>query len=182
MPGARSPALVPVDNVAVVFPPGGGLDARRLGSGLVLGDAERLQPELAGSYPRQVLTFLFFGTVPEQRTHSVHLRVAGSPVGAGAVDLLQDYRGFDHPQSQPAVLLRDQGTKPSRLGQCPNEFLRIALISIELSPVLVRVLLTNLPHVATYLLLLFGQTEFHEPAPLPPPITPPLAKYISRSR
>ena len=74
--------LAPVYNVAVAAPLGEGRDARRVGTGLGLGDAEGLQPELARRYLRQVLLLLLCGAVAEQRPHDVHLGVGWVGVGA----------------------------------------------------------------------------------------------------
>jgi hypothetical protein len=55
--------LAPAHHVAVSTPLREGRDARRVGARLGLGDADGLQPELAGGYLRQVLPLLVLGAV-----------------------------------------------------------------------------------------------------------------------
>ena len=88
---ARGPDLLPADQIAAVVTRGRRLQARRVGAGPGLRDAERLQPQLARSDLRQVLLLLLVGAVPEDRAHRVHLRVAGARVAAARVDLLEDH-------------------------------------------------------------------------------------------
>ena len=91
MQRARGPHLLAVDDVAVVaLLVGARLELGGVGAGGRLGDAERLQPQLAGRDARQVLLLLLGVAVPQHRAHDVHLRVAGAGVAAELVDLLQD--------------------------------------------------------------------------------------------
>ena len=75
--GAGDEDLLAVDDVAVAVLAGEGLDARGLGAGVGLGDAEGLQAQLAGGDAWQVALLLLVVAVPEERAHDVHLGVGG---------------------------------------------------------------------------------------------------------
>ena len=76
--------------------------------------------------------------VPQNCTHDVHLRVAGSSVAAAFVDLLKDCRGRAKPQAAAAVLFWDQDSQESCLGQRRHELTWIGAVSVLLAPVLAR--------------------------------------------
>jgi hypothetical protein len=92
--------------VAAVFC--AGLQLGRIGTGGRLGDAERLQPELPGGDAGKVFLLLRLTAMTQQRTHDVHLSMAGAGVASGSVDFLQRRRGSAQRQSEPAELFRDQ--------------------------------------------------------------------------
>ena len=115
--GARRPDLLPVDDVAVAAAHGGGLQARRFGAGVGLGDAERLQAQLAPGDAGQVAALLLGRAVAQQRAHDVHLGVAGAGVAAAAVDLFEDDRGLGDAEPGAAVFGRDERGQPAGLGQ-----------------------------------------------------------------
>ena len=88
---ARRPNFLAVDNVvAVAVLYGRRPEAQRVGAAGRFGNAERLQSQFAGGDSRQVFLFLFVRTMPQHGAHSVHLRVAGSPVTAGPLYFLHD--------------------------------------------------------------------------------------------
>src|SRR5256886_9880720 len=64
--------------------------------------------------------------------------MAGGPISARGVDLLQDDAGLDHPEPRPAILGRNQDRQPPAGGQGPHEFLGIALLAVDPPPVGVR--------------------------------------------
>ena len=74
--GARDPDLLSADDVDVAAADGRRLELRRVGAGGRLAHAERLQPQLARRNLRQVGALLRVRSVPQQRAHRVHLRVA----------------------------------------------------------------------------------------------------------
>ena len=67
-----------------------------VGAAARLGDAERLQPQLTGGDFRQIHLFLLGATVAQDRTHRIHLRVAGAAVATGLMDLFHDRRCLLH--------------------------------------------------------------------------------------
>ena len=73
-----------------------------------LGDAERLQTQLAARDQRQIALFLHVAAVPQDRAHRVHLRVTGGAVAAGGVYLLQNCRGGAEIEATAAVFFGDQ--------------------------------------------------------------------------
>ena len=66
------------------------LELRGVAATRGLAHAKGLEPQFTGGNLRQVAAFLFGGSVPKQRTHDVHLRVAGRGVAAAPVDLLEN--------------------------------------------------------------------------------------------
>src|SRR5437588_11794862 len=105
MLGARGPDLLPVDDVMVAVAHRGGSQAERVGARGRLGDAERLQPQLAGGNSRKPARLLRCAAMAQQRTHRIHLRMAGGAVAAAGVDFLPDRSRLDNSQATAAVLL-----------------------------------------------------------------------------
>ena len=123
---AAGPHLLAVDDVAVVaLLVGAGLELGGVGAGGGLGDAERLQSQLARGDARQVLLLLGGVAVPQHRAHRVHLRMAGGRVAARLVDGLEDSAAGRQRQARPAVLLGDQRAQVAGLGQRIDERGRI---------------------------------------------------------
>src|SRR5688572_19781749 len=87
-----------------------GANGGRVGSGFWLGDGKGLQPQISPGYLRQVLPFLFFGSMPEERAHGVHLGVGRTRISAAAVDLSEDHTPRRETETHTAVLLRYKGT------------------------------------------------------------------------
>ncbi len=133
---ARDPDLLAVDDVAVALLHRGRPDLGRVGAGGRLGDAHRLQAQLAARDLRQVFLLLRLGAVPQQRAHVVHLAVAGAGVAAAAVDLLHDDRRLGEPEAGAAVVLRDQRREPACLRQRVDEFLGIAARLVDAPEIL----------------------------------------------
>ena len=73
--------------------------------------------------------------MPQYGAHDVHLRVARCGIAAGLVDLLQHRRRGRDAEARAAILLGDQDRQPTRLGQCLDEFRRIAALAVESAPV-----------------------------------------------
>lgn len=86
----RDEDLLPVDDVAVAFARGEGFGFGGVGSGRGFSDGEGLQTQFSGGDFRQVPLFLFRRTVPQQRAHNVHLRVASAGIRSRPVDLFQN--------------------------------------------------------------------------------------------
>src|SRR5207248_4705315 len=143
----RGPHLLAGDEVVVVAGThGAGLELCRVGAGRRLGDAKRLQAQLAGSDLREVAALLLLAAMPKQRAHDVHLGVALAGGAARGVDLLEDDRGGAQWQARAAILLRDQRGKKPTLGQFGDELARIGLLVFELPPIGAGVFLANLAH------------------------------------
>ena len=134
--GAAGPDLLAVDDVAVIAVAlGKGLQRRGIGAAGRLGDAERLQPQLAAGDLRQPFRLLLVAAVPQHRAHGVHLGVAGAAIAAGALDLFQD-RGRGR-QFQPgaAIFLGDQHREIAGLRQRIDEGGGVGHLAVELAPV-----------------------------------------------
>jgi len=116
---------------------GGGPGLRRVGARRRLGDGERLQAKASGGNVGQVLLLLLVRAVPQQRAHDVHLRVARAGVGAGAIDLLEDDRGFGHAQPASTVLGRNQCGQPAGVAEGVDERLWILGAFFDRAPILV---------------------------------------------
>jgi hypothetical protein len=86
--GARDEHLLPVDDVPVALTDRRGLQHHRVGAGVGLRHAERLQAQVAGGDLRQVPLLLLLAPVPQDRAHDVHLRVTRGRVAADLVDRL----------------------------------------------------------------------------------------------
>ena len=118
MLGAAGPHLLAVHDVgAVVLLHRRGAQRQRVGAAGRLGDAERLQAQLAAGDLGQVAFLLLLAAVPQQRAHDVHLGVAGGAIAAGALDFLQHRRRRRDAEPRAAILLGDQDREPAGLGQ-----------------------------------------------------------------
>src|ERR671912_676993 len=104
VPGPGGPVLVPVDNIDVPVADSHGLYAGGVRASVVLCHPESLEAKISAGDLRQVRPFLLLRAVPQQSAHSVHLSVAGTGVGARAVDLLEDDCRFGDAQPHPPVL------------------------------------------------------------------------------
>ncbi len=146
MLGAADPDFLAADEIALALAARKGGDARGVGATVGLGHAEGLQAQLATRQLWQVTRLLFRRAVLEQRTHGVHLGVAGTAVAARAVNLLE-YRGR-RLDAEPgaAVLFRDQYRQEARARQRRDELARVTALAIELAPVFPRKALTQLSH------------------------------------
>src|SRR2546430_1437141 len=158
----RGEDLLTIDDVAISFLAREGRDPRRVAAGLRFRDRHRLESQAAGGDFWQVAPFLGFGPVSQERAHRVHLGMAGRPISARRIDLLQDDAGLDHPQPRSAVLGGDQDRQPAAAGQRPHEFLRVPLLGIDLPPVGIRKFRTDLPDSVALLFLLVGEAEVHQ--------------------
>ena len=154
--GARDPHLLAADDVTVALARGRRLQLRRVGAGGRLGDAERLQAQLAGGDLRQELALLRVGAVPQQRAHRVHLRVAGAGVAAAAVDLLEDDRRLGDAEARAAVVLRNQRRQVAGAGERLDERVGIRARRVELAPVAVGKRLAQIADGVAQILMKFG--------------------------
>src|SRR4029079_18147357 len=62
-------------------------------------------------------------------------RVARTGVRAGAIDLLENHRSLDDPQSTTTVLGRDENRQPSGIGECLDEGLGVGAFGLDPLPV-----------------------------------------------
>ena len=134
--GAAGPDLLAVDDVVAIAV----LLRKRLQRGGVgaagrLGDAERLQPQLAGGDLRQPFGLLLVAAVPQQRAHGVHLGMAAATIAPGALDLFEDRGRGRQLQAGAAIFFRDQHREIAGLGQRIDEGLRVSHLAVELAPV-----------------------------------------------
>ncbi len=158
---SRNPYLLAVDHITVATALGSGLDLRRICTGGWLGDAHRLQAQLAACDLRQVAVLLLCRAVPQQRTHVVHLAVACTRVATGTIDLLHDHRGFRQTQSRTAVFLRNQRGEPARFCQCVDEAFRITACFIDLAKIVAGKLLAEVANGFANVLELIGMSGLH---------------------
>ena len=86
----------------------------------------------------EVLLLLRFAAVTLERSHDVHLRIAGGAVAAGALNLLQDDGQLGDPETRSAIPLGDERREPSGPRQRVDELRRMAFAAALLAPVLVR--------------------------------------------
>ena len=105
---ARDEHLLAVDDVAVALADRGGLELRRVGAGVRLGDAEGLQAQLAGGDLRQVLR-RFCASVPCRSTVPMMYICAwqAPALPPERVDRLEDQPALDDAEAGAAVLLRE---------------------------------------------------------------------------
>src|SRR5437763_9397592 len=99
----------------------------------------------------------------QKRAHRVHLGMAGGPISAGGVDLLEDNARLDDPEPGPAVLGGDQDRQPAAGSERPHELLRIALLGVDSPPVRVRKFCADLPDSSLVSFLLIAEAEVHQP-------------------
>lgn len=131
----RNKHLLAVDDVAVAFARGEGFGFGCVGSGGRFSDGERLQAQFSGGDFRQVLLFLRVRTVPQQRAHNVHLRVARAGIRAGTIDLFKNDGSFRHAESAAAVFLWNQRGQATCFGQCADELFRVSRLRLDRLPV-----------------------------------------------
>jgi len=134
---ARNPDFLAADDVLVTVPRGHRLELRGVRAGRRLGDAERLQPQLAGRDLRQERALLRIGSMPQQRAHRVHLRVARAGIPAAAIDFLEDDRRLRDAEAGPAVRFGNQRREVAGVGERFDERAGIRTRRVELPPVAV---------------------------------------------
>ena len=186
MLGARGPELLSVDDVVVVaFAFGGRAQRQRVGAGGRLGHAERLQPQFSAGDLRQIALLLRRRTVPKNRSHGVHLRMAGGAVAARGVDFFQDGGGRADAEPAAAKLLRDQRGEIAGRGQRRDEFGRIAALAIKPAPIFARVLGAQRAHAFADVgeCVVFGTGFAHDPFTSARPLLIAIAsRSITRAR
>jgi hypothetical protein len=124
------------DDVVPAVSFGAGGDPGGVGTGVRLGDPERLEPQLTGGQRWQPPPLLLLAAVPGQRAHRVELGVAGVRVAAGAVNLLQDDAGLGDALAPAAVLLRDEHRQPAEPCHFHNELRGVLAVRLSITPVL----------------------------------------------
>src|SRR5207302_5614716 len=131
----RSPDLLAVHHVAVALPDRDGLDPGGIGTGAGLGDAHRLQAQLADGDLRQVFLFLAFRAVAQQRVHVVHLAVAATGIAARARHLFHDHARLGEREARAAVFLWNERRHPAGLGESVDERLGVDALVVDALPV-----------------------------------------------
>ena len=76
--------------------------------------------------------------MPKNRTHGVHLRMAGGTVGTRPLHLLQNGSGRAQSQTAAAVFFGNQRRQVAGFGQGPHEFGGVAPLAVGFAPVLHR--------------------------------------------
>src|SRR5438445_9294965 len=110
---------------------------------------------------RQVTLLLLGRSVPQQRTHDVHLGVRGCRIAAATVDLLQDDRGFGDAQSGAAVLGGNEHRQPASFSERLHEVCRVGVGAIQVTPVGIRVGDAQLAYGGADGVVLFRDAEVH---------------------
>ncbi len=159
--GSGDPDFLAAHDVAVLLTPGERLQLRRIRPCAGLGDAERLEANLAFRDPRQEVPLLFLGAVPQERSHDVHLGVTDGGVSRGSVDLFQDQARVENPETDAPVRLGNQSGEPASFGERRNELRGVAELSVELLPVGRREALADFPYRLADLFLLDSETKVH---------------------
>src|SRR6202142_1476526 len=139
MLGARRPEFLSVDDVVIVaLAPRRGAQRERVGARGRLGDAEGLQAQFAAGDLGQISLLLFGIAMPQDRSHRVHLRVAGRAIAAGGVHFLEDRGGRADAKAAAAEFLRDQRGEIAGFGQRRDKIGRIGAFAVERAPVFAR--------------------------------------------
>ena len=133
--GARGPDLLAVDDVVVAFAHRGRAQVEGVRARCRLGDAEGLQPQLAGRDLRQPARLLRRAAVPQHRAHRVHLGVTGRAIATRRLDLLHDGGRRRHGQAAAAVFLRDQRGQEPGVGERADELGRVGALAVERAPI-----------------------------------------------
>ncbi len=134
--GAAGPDFLAVDDIAVIaFAFREGLQRRGIGAAGGLGDAERLQPQLAARDLRQPFGLLRLAAVPQQRAHGVHLGMAAAAIAPRPVDFLQDRGRGREFQPGAAIFFRDQHREIAGFRQRIDKGLRVGHLAVELAPI-----------------------------------------------
>jgi hypothetical protein len=87
--------------------------------------------------------------------------VARGGVAARGVDLLQDHACRAEPETSTAVLLGDESSEPTVLGQRGDELVRVP-VGLERAPVLAGEAIAQVAHSTTDLQQLVGGGRAHE--------------------
>ncbi len=124
------PDLLPVDDEVVALPPRGRPERAGVRAARGLRHPERLQAQ-------------------QKRAHRVHLRMAGAPVAARALHLLEHGGGGGQRQAPAAVRLGDEDGEPAGLGQRLHKGRRVGHLTIEPAPVVPRKPRAELRHRLT---------------------------------
>src|ERR1700739_1093283 len=130
MLGPGNPDLLAIDHILVALAAVEGADARRVGSGGRLGDAERLQPQLAGGDLGEPAVLLLGAAVTQEGAHRVHLRMAGAAVSARTVGLLKYGRRCAEAEARAAERLGDEHREEALVGQGLDELRRIGPLAV----------------------------------------------------
>src|SRR5262245_8458167 len=104
--------------------------------------------------------------------HSVHLRMTGSPITAGGLDLFQNGRRSAQIETATPVFLRDQRSEVARLGERGDKFGRIGTLTVKCTPIFAGELGAQCAHARAYVgKLVLGWPLFHKSPSLSPPGT-----------
>ena len=104
----RREDFLAVDDEAITLLAGEGRDPRCVAPRFRFRDRHRLESQASRRDLRQVAPFLGLAAMSQKRAHRVHLGMAGRPVPAGGIDLLEDEARLDNPKPGSAVLSGDQ--------------------------------------------------------------------------
>ena len=129
--GARGPDFLPTDDIMIAFAHRGGLERAGVGPAGGLGHAECLQAHFARGDPRQIGLFLSLASVPQQRAHDLHLRMAGDAVASCVLDFFQDGRCGGKGQAGAAICFRDQRGEIAGVIERLHEFGGIGHLAIQ---------------------------------------------------
>ena len=130
----RRPDLLTVDAPALGDAFSAGSDPGGLGARARLRDTEGLEPQRAVGDAGEVALLLLRTAVPQQRSHDIHLRVAGGGVATRGGDLLEDDRRFGQRGAATAELLGDQSAQIASLGERGHELLGVG-VRLQAPPV-----------------------------------------------
>ena len=118
---------------------------------------EGLQAQIAACDLWQILLFLLVAAMSKHSTHGIHLRMARCGTTPRRVNSFQDDRCGPQRQTRATIGFWNQGRQPARLGQGADKRLGISTLSIHLSPVFSRKIITYPTHCLPDLRKIFSQ-------------------------
>lgn len=140
------PDLLAVDHIAVALAYRRCLYAGGVGAGPGFGDTECLKSQAAGSDVRQIAALLLFAAVSQDRSHDVHLGMAGGTIAAGCMDFLQNSCGNTKAEAAATVFLRNQHAEISGIGQRLDKVGGVGAFPVQTTPVFAGELRTQRAH------------------------------------
>ena len=161
MQRAGGPDLLPVHDEVVALADGARLEAGRVRPGRRLGHAERLHPDLAGGDAGKVAPLLLLATVPQQRSHDVHLRVALARDASAGIDLLEDHRGGAQRQPGAAILFGNKSGQEPGFRQLGYERRGVGGCALQLRPIGIPIFGTEPSDGPAQLGEVFTDAELH---------------------
>jgi hypothetical protein len=94
--------------------------------------------------------------VAQQRSHVVHLAMAGAGIAARQINFFHDYRGFRQAKARATVFRRNERGQPAGLCERIDKFFRVAARFIHFLPIRRIELAAQIAQRFAQLLVLIG--------------------------